>query len=126
MALCSTSLIGDLDNVDGFINKNNYPSQNNVLRSEYCSISNLRFMVSSRGSVSANASNLGNDVFNIFCVGMESYAVVEQDGYSAQFIYRPAIFSDALAQNVTVGYKFAQVPRILNDEWIINLRCTQA
>ena len=126
MALCSTELTGDLDAVDGFISKNNYPSQNNVLRSEWGSIGNLRFMVSSKGSVSANASNLGRNVFNIFCVGMESYAIVEQDGYSAQFIYRPAVYSDALAQNVTVGYKFAQVPRILNDEWIINLRCTQA
>jgi len=57
-----------------------------ALRSEWGSISNLRFLLSSIGSVSANASNNGNNVFNIFCVGMEAYACVQQDGYSATFI----------------------------------------
>ena len=72
----------------------------------------------------SNASNNGNDVFNVFCVGMEAYAVVEQDGYSAQFIYRPPIYDGPLALNASVGYKFAQVPRITNDAWVINLRTT--
>lgn len=96
----------------------------NILRSEWGSIGNFRFLISSIGSVSANASNLGNDVYNIFCVGMEAYAVVEQDGYSAQFIYRPPIYDGPLALNASVGYKFAEVPRITNDEWVVNLRTT--
>ena len=124
MALCSTELIADLNEVDGFITKNNYPRQDAVLQSEEGTVSNLRFMVSSKGSVTLNASALGNDVYNVFCVGLESYACVEQDGYSAQFIYRPAIFSDAAAQNITCAWKAAMVPRILNDEWLLNLRCT--
>ena len=57
---------------------------------------------------------------------MEAYAVVEQDGYSAQFIYRPPIYDGPLALNASVGYKFAQVPRITNDAWVINLSCTLA
>lgn len=57
---------------------------------------------------------------------MESYACVKQDAYTATFIYRPPIFDGPLAQNISVGYKFAQVPRILNDEWILNLRTTLA
>lgn len=125
-AFASTQLIGNLDNVSGFIQKAQYPSPMNALRSEWGAIGNLRFFLSSIGSVFPNASAQGNDVYNIFCAGMESYAVVEQDGYSASFIYRPAIYSDPLAQNVTVGYKFAQVPRLLNDLWLINLRTTLA
>jgi N4-gp56 family major capsid protein len=125
-AMCSTQLTGNLDNVAGFIQKNQYPAPMNALRSEWGAIGNLRFLVSSIGSVSPNSSALGANVYNIFCVGLEAYACIEQDGYSAQFIYRPPILSDPLAQNITVGYKFAEVPRILNDQWVINLRTTLA
>lgn len=123
-ALCSTNLTGNLDSVAGFIHKNQYPSPMNALRSEWGAIGNLRFLVSSIGSFVANASNNGADVYNTFCVGMEAYACIEQDGYSASFIYRPPIYDGPLALNASVGYKFAEVPRILNDLWIVNLRAT--
>lgn len=125
-ALCSTQLTGNLDAVQGFIQKNQYPSPMNALRSEWGAIGNLRFLISSIGSYFSNASALGNTVYNIFCVGMEAYACIEQDGYSANFIYRPPLFSDPLALNASVGYKFAEVPVITNDQWIINLRATLA
>lgn len=125
-ALCSTNLTGNLDNIAGFIQKNQYPAPMNALRSEWGAAGNLRFLVSSIGSVSPQASNLGNDVYNIFCVGMEAYACIEQDGYSASFIYRPPIYDGPLALNASVGYKFAEVPRITNDQWVINLRATLA
>ena len=125
-ALCSTQLTGNLDAVAGFIQKNQYPAPMNALRSEWGAIGNLRFLVSSVGSVTEAASNLGADVYNIFCVGMEAYASIEQDGYSASFIYRPPIYDGPLALNASVGYKFAEVPRITNDLWVINLRATLA
>ncbi len=94
--------------------------------SEWGTIGNIRFLVSSIGSITKNASNLGNDVYNILIMGMEAYANVKQDGYSNTFIYRPPVFSDALAQNATVGYKMGMCPRILNDLWILNGRATLA
>lgn len=124
-ALASTQLTGDLDSVSGFIHKNQYPSPMEALRSEWGAIGNLRFLVSSIGSTTPNASLNGATIFNIFCVGLEAYACVEQDGYSAQFLYRPPIYDGPLALSASVGYKFAEVPRITNDEWIINLRCTR-
>jgi len=123
-ALCSTNLTGSLDNVAGFIQKNQYPSPMNALRSEWGAIGNLRFLISSIGSVTPNSSSNGANVYNIFCTGMEAYACIEQDGYSAAFIYRPPIYDGPLALNASVGYKFAEVPRILNDLWVINLRAT--
>jgi N4-gp56 family major capsid protein len=125
-ALTSTQMTGNLDAVAGFIHKNQYPSPMNALRSEWGSIGNLRFLVSSIGSVSPQSSVNGADVYNIFCVGMEAYACIEQDGYSASFIYRPPIYDGPLALNASVGYKFAEVPRICNDLWIINLKATLA
>lgn len=126
-ALCHTSLTGDLNNVDGFIHKNQYPSPMNALRSEWGSVQNLRFLISSVGSITLNSSVIAAaDVYNIFCVGMEAYACIEQDGYSAQFIYRSPIYDGPLALNCSVGYKFAEVPRITNDLWVVNLRATLA
>lgn len=125
-ALASTKLIGNLEGVNGFISKAQYPSPMNALRSEWGAISNLRVLLSSIGSVTENASMLGANVYNMFCVGMESYAAIEQDGYSASFIYRPPIYDGPLALNASVGYKFAEVPRITNDLWILNLRTTTA
>lgn len=125
-ALTSTNMTGTLENVNGFIQKNQYPAPMNALRSEWGAIGNLRFLVSSIGSVTPNASANGADVYNIFCVGMEAYACIQQDGYSASFIYRAPIHDGPLAMNASVGYKFAEVPRITNDLWVINLRSTLA
>ena len=124
LALGHTRLSKDLNNLNGFISKWNYPNDNRTLRSEWGTVNNVRFMLSSVASVSPNASKLGNDVYNVFVQGMEALACVEQDNYSARFLYRPPVFSDPLFQNVTIGYVFAEVPRILNDLWITNMRCT--
>ena len=106
MALGHTNLIGELDSVNGFIAKVQYPNQDRVLRPEYCSISNLRFLLSSIGSITENASLNGADIYNVNCCGLEAFCCVEQDGYSAQFIYRPPIYDGPLALNASVGYKF--------------------
>lgn len=126
IALASTRLIGDLEQVEGFIAKTQYPSPMEAMRPEWCSVSNLRFLLSSVGALTENASNNDNDVFHVTCMGMEAYCVVEQDNYSAQFIYRPPIYDSPLALNVSVGYKYAQVPRITNDAWVMNLNCTRS
>ena len=62
-----------------------------------------------------NASSLSNDVYNIFVVGMEAYACIEQDGYSATFVYLPPQFSGPLALNSSVGYDCAQLKSSLID-----------
>ena len=122
--LGSTDLIGQLDNVQGFIQKWNYPNQQSTLDAEWGTVANVRFLLSSIGSSTAQASLLGATVYNIFIAGREAFAAIEQDGYSAQFIYRPPIYDGPLALNASVGYKFAEVPRITNDTWVFNLRCT--
>lgn len=124
--MANAGLIGDLDVIAGFTAKSQYPSDMGVLRSEYGAISNTRWVVSSIGSVTPNASALGRNVYNCFVTGMEAYAYVTLDEYNAKWIYRPAIYDGPLAQNITLAYKFASAYRILNDLHIINLRCTNA
>jgi len=102
VAMASNALIGSLERVDGFIAKSQYPAQFTTLRSEWGSISNLRFYLSSKGSVLPNASAMGADVYPITVCGIESYQKVEQTGYTTSFLYRPPILNDPLAQNATL------------------------
>jgi N4-gp56 family major capsid protein len=116
-----------LDGVNGFIHKNAYPSSKNESRySEWGSIGNTRFLVSSVGSKVVNGAGPGIDMYNIPICGQEAYATVKQDGYSAQFIYLPPQFSGPLALTCTLGWKMRTASRILNDLWVVNLRATLA
>lgn len=125
IAMGSTKLIRTLEQVQGFIAKANYPRAEGM-RAEWGSVSNLRFLLSSIGKVQPNSSMLGNDVYEVFCCGMDAYTVIDQNGYSAQFLYRPPIYDGPLALNAAVGYKFAQARAITNDSWVLKLRTTLA
>lgn len=125
LALASTKIQPDLEKVDGFIAASQYPSPMNILRTEWGAVRNLRFHLSTLGSVIQNASLRNRDVYAITFAGLEAAACVKQDGMSAKFIYLPPeIVGGPLAQNCSVGWKMAQVCRIKNDQWIGNLMCT--
>ena len=119
-------LEASFDVLNGFIHAWNYPNQNDVLFSEYGSVTNFRILTSSNSIVQSTASTNGRDVYNNMIVAREAYAHIEQDGYSSQLIYRPPIFSGPLALNGTLGVKFAQAQVITQDTWIQNFRCTLA
>ena len=109
----------------GFQNVSQYSNTANLLQAEWGTVRNLRFLLSSVGSVSTGASALGADVYNMFIPGQESYDMVDLDGYSAQFIYAPPeIASPRLRLYQTAGWKMAQVFNTSNTSWALNLRCT--
>jgi N4-gp56 family major capsid protein len=124
IALSSTNLQQSLQAINGFIARAQYPDPNAALFSEWGSVQNVRFLVSSIGSRIPNASNLGRSVYNSFFVGKEAYSFIQQDGYSSQFVFRSPIMNDPLAFNATAGFKTAFCPRITNDQWLLNVRST--
>lgn len=124
--LASTELQPAFDGMDKFTSSWNYPNQNDVIYSEYGAVLNFRIFTSSESAVQRNASMNGADVFNNMAVARESYAHIDQDGYSSQLLYRPPIFSGPLALNGTLGVKFAQAQALLQETWIRNVRCTLA
>lgn len=125
--MAHSDVLTNLENVDGFINTAQYPAQMNVLHAEWGSVGNSRWLYSPIGSIEFFGSALGNHLYNCFFTGREAYACVEQDGASARFIYQGlGAGNDPLLQRQTAGYKFAEVPRILNDQWLISLRTTLA
>ena len=126
-AMGSTSLIGQLENVQGFIAKAQYPDTKNTLPSEWGTISNVRFFLSSRASVTPTASLLGADIYNIFVTGQEAYTTIELNGATAQFIYHPPGWGDDPCElRQTCGYRFAYATTITNDAWVFNVRTTLA
>lgn len=126
-AMMNTGVIDDLEAVTGFISQAQYPSNMNVLNAEWGSVSNVRFLYSSKGSTSPTASLNGNTIYNIFVTGQEAYAIVDLTQATASFIYTPPGGpTDPLRRLQLGAYKFAQVPRILNDAWMFNLRATHS
>ena len=114
----------DFDALTDFTNTWDYPNQNNTSISEYGALRNIRYFTSSQAAVQENASMNGADVFNSMLVARESYAHIDQDGYSSQLMYRPPIFSGPLALNGTLAVKFSQAQAITQETWIRNVRST--
>lgn len=122
-----TDLSKDLNNIPEFTAKWNYPNQSGAkIGAEWGAVQNVRFFLSSQGLIRPFASNLGNSVYSIFVQGLEAVGCVYQDNFSARILYRGPEFSDPLYQNVTIGYTFSEVTRVLNDLWISQMLCTLA
>lgn len=67
--------------------KSNRSNISNTLQTEWGGVNNVRFFVSEQGSVTPNASLLGNNVANCFVAAKESYKVVKMsDHYKSSLI----------------------------------------
>lgn len=123
--MLTTRMIPVLNNIVGFTRKFAYPNISDTLSTEWGGVNNVRYFISEQGSVSANASLLGNDVANCFVAAKESYKVVWQAGGKSRFIYLPPGYNnDPCMLRHTAGCSFYQGQCITNDLWIQNLRST--
>lgn len=94
ICMLTTRMIPVLYNMTDFVKKFQYPNISETLQTELGGAHNVRFFVSEQGSVSANASLLGNDVANCFFAAKEAYKVVWQAGGKSRFIYLPPGLND--------------------------------
>lgn len=123
--MLTTRMIPVLNNIQGFVRKFQYPNVDKTLSTEWGGVNNVRFFVSEQGSVTPNASLMGNDIANCFVAAKESYKVVWQAGGKARFIYLPPGYNnDPCMLRHTAGCSFYQGQCITNDLWIQNLRST--
>ena len=125
IALASTDISSDLQSVACVTLKSDYPSQDGLRPEEYCAISRFRFFVSSKGAKLDNASNNGNDVYLIPMYGVEAFAKVEQNNYTARLGFRPDWVVSGVAQNSQIYGKFAIARAITNQNWLSGLKVTQ-
>jgi N4-gp56 family major capsid protein len=125
IALASTDITSDLQNVQGVILKNAYPSQESLRPEEYCSVSRFRFFVSSKAAKIPGISQPGGQtVYTIPMYGLEAAAKVEQNGYTAILGYRPPFVVSSVAQNSQLYAKFAIARAITNQNWVSGLNVT--
>ncbi len=124
IALASTNITPDLQNVSGVLLKNAYPSQVGLRPEEYCSVSRFRFFVSSKAASIPGASLLGATVYTVPMYGLEAAAKIEQNNYTATLGYRPPYVVSSVAQNSQLYAKFAIARAITNQNWISGLNVT--
>ncbi len=124
IALASTDISQDLQNISGVLLKNSYPSQEGLRPEEYCSVSRFRFFVSSKAAKTPGASLRGATVYSIPMYGLEAFAKVEQNNYTATLGYRPPYVVSSVAQNSQLYAKFAIARAITNQNWISGLNVT--
>lgn len=124
IALASTDITPDLQNVQGVLLKNAYPHQEGLRPEEYCSVSRFRFFVSSKANKIPGASLLGATVYTVPMYGLEAAAKVEQNNYTAVLGYRPPYVVSSVAQNSQLYAKFAIARAITNQNWISGLNVT--
>ncbi len=124
IALASTDIVSSLQSVSGVVLKVNYPSQEGLRPEEYCSISRFRFFTSSKGAKIPAASLNGNTVYTIPMYGVESFAKVEQNNYTARLGFRPDYIVSSVGQNSQLYAKFAIARAITNQNWISGLNVT--
>lgn len=124
IALASTDITPDLQNVTGVTLKVNYPHQEGLRPEEYCAVSRFRFFVSSKANKIPGASLLGATVYTIPMYGLEAAAKIDQNNYSAILGYRPPYVVSSVAQNSQLYAKFAIARAITNQNWISGLNVT--
>ena len=125
IALASTDITPDLQNIQGVLLKNAYPGNQKDLRpEEYCSVSRFRFFVSSKAAKIPGISLLGKTVYTIPMYGLEAAAKIEQNNYSAILGYRPPYVVSSVAQNSQLYAKFAIARAITNQNWVSGLNVT--
>lgn len=124
IALASTDITTDLQNVQGVLLKNAYPSQEGLRPEEYCAVSRFRFFVSSKGASIPGAASNGSTVYTIPMYGLEAAAKIEQNNYTSVVGYRPPWVVSSAAQNGQLYAKFAIGRAITNQNWVSGLNVT--
>lgn len=127
LALGHTDLLAQLLNVSGFIPAHQYSDTEKVMPAEVGWNYYFRFLLSSVGLIEQNASAQGADVYDLFAVAREAIGDVELAGYGVQLIYAsPEVTEPRLRTAASLAVKWSQAPTILNDSWILKVRCTLA
>lgn len=122
MVLCHTDLISTLRRLPNWVNKINYPNQTNVIEEEEGCLDGFRFFVTEMGSINARISTNDKTVYNMTHIARDAAAAITLGG-NGQMIYHKA--TDALEQNATLGVKWRQCGKILQDAYMMNALTTK-
>lgn len=120
--ISSTSLRSSIKNLSNFLATAQYPRQQSVLEAEFGSLDELRVVLTTEAFVDTTSSP---SIFSNFMFAANGYGRIAIDDQSMQLIIKPlGSGEDALNQRQTMGWKGRLGAVILDDSWVVNLRCT--
>lgn len=122
-AIAHSDLLDAIEACTGFIHQANYPKQNDVQEGEWGQVKNIRFLTTTNGD-----RTLGTpDIYRVPVIGQNAYGVTRIEKGSLMNIVKAfgsAGTADPLNQRATSGWKAMYVARILNDAFMLLLRCS--
>lgn len=124
ICLANTNLGADIQNVQGVLLKNAYPSQEGLRPEEYANVGRFRIFVSSKAAKKVGASQNGRTVYTLPMFGLEAAAKIEQNQYTAVIGSRPSWVVSNVGQNSGLYARFAIARAITNQNWISGLNAT--
>jgi hypothetical protein len=95
--MLTTRMIPVLNGIKGFTRKFQYPNISQTLTVEWGGVDNVRYFISEQGSVTPNASLLGNDIANCFVSAKEAYKVVKESDHYKPLLIDLETYDYALA-----------------------------
>jgi N4-gp56 family major capsid protein len=117
-AIADTDLMDDLEDVAGFKSLATYPAQTSIKEGEHGVTGYMRWILTDKGYVSG--SNYTCPVF-----GQDAYGIVDITGGKSKLIYHdPKIAGSDLELYSTYGWKDWYACRILNDNYLHGIICT--
>ncbi len=123
-ALANTKLYNDLRNVTGWVEAKDYAAQGTTMPMEYGSTGRVRWLLSTEGHDPADDDE---SLFNCFILGQNAYGTIDLDGGNAKNIVHQvgsAGSKDPLNQVGSSGWKIFFTARVLNDDNMQILKCT--
>lgn len=121
--IAHTDLLDAIEACTGFLHHSKYPKQNDVQEGEWGSVSSVRFIMSTNGDHTAGSP----DIYRVPVIGQNAYGVTRIEKGTLMNIVKPfgsAGTGDPLNQRMTSGWKVMYVARILNDAFMLLLRCS--
>jgi N4-gp56 family major capsid protein len=124
-----TDLIIDLEdgtNCPDFVPVSKYPNQKDVQEYEWGTAGgNVRWLVTQKGDIYATSPY---DKYSCFIIGQDAYGAIDLKGGTVKSIVKAfgsGGTADPLNQRATSGWKTFYVARILNDNFMHNLKVTK-
>lgn len=118
--IVDSDLLNDLGDCSGFLETHQYPAQRTVVEGEWGMCEHVRFLETSEGYYD------GSTYHHIPIIGQHAYGTVNLEGGNARNIVKAlgsGGTSDPLDQRMTIGWKSLFAVRILNDNFMHQLRC---
>lgn len=120
--ICHTDLRRDFRNLDDWIRLKEYPRAD-YLQAEIGSSDEIRWVMSSEAQKSSDAT----PVYALFICAQNGYGIADIDEVATEMILKPLGWGeDGLNQRQTMGFKAMFGAGVIEDKWLINLRCTKS